>query len=71
MEKHDSAVTPESCGFAFEPVTPENFAETVRRQCADMMQVSADKISVTVTDGEILIVYDAGMVETAEMEMGL
>lgn len=63
------ATSPETWCFSLEPVTPENFAETVRQWVSAMSHVSADKISVTVTDGEILIVYDAGMVETAEMEI--
>lgn len=47
------------------------FSEQVRQWFSAMSGVSSDKISVTVTDGEIHIAYDAGVVETVEMEMEL
>lgn len=63
------ATSPETWCFSLEPVTPENFAETVRQGVSAMSHVSADKISVTVTDGEIHIAYDAGVMETVEIGM--
>lgn len=71
MEKLDSAVTPETWGFSLKPVTEETFAETVRQWVANVSHVSADKISVTVTDAEICIAYDVGTAQTAEMEIEL
>lgn len=61
------ATSPETWCFSLEPVTPENFAETVRQWVSAMSHVSADKISVTVIDGEVHIFYDAGVVETVEI----
>ena len=63
------ATSSETWCFSLEPVTPENFAETVRQWVSAMSHVSADKISVTVTDGEIHIAYDAGVMETVEIGM--
>lgn len=63
------ATSPETWCFSLEPVTPENFAETVRQWVSSVSHVSADKISVTVTDGEIHIAYDAGVAEIAEIRM--
>ena len=63
------ATSPETWCFSLEPVTPENFAESVRQWVSAMSHVSADKISVTVTDDEIHIAYDAGIAGIVEFEM--
>lgn len=63
------ATSPETWCFSLEPVTPENFAETVRQWIAHAARVSADKITVTCTDTEIHIAYDAGVMETVEIGM--
>lgn len=63
------ALSREAWWFSIAPFTEENFAETVRQWVSAVSHVSADKISVTVTDGEIHIAYDAGVAEIAEFEM--
>lgn len=69
MNKHNSAIAPETRDFSLKPVSPENLAEAVRQEVAAMMGIGADKISVTVADSEIHIAYDAGVAEIAEFEM--
>lgn len=69
MEKHNSATAPETLDFSFKPVSPKNLAEAVRQEVAAVMGIGADKITVTVTDSEIHIAYDAGVAEIAEIRM--
>lgn len=69
MNKHNIAAALETWGFSLKPASPENYAEAVRQEVAAMMGIGADKISVTVTDSEIHITYDAGVAEIAEFEM--
>ena len=68
MNKHNSAIAPETRDFSLKPVSPENLAEALRQEVAAMMGIGADKITVKAYDGQIRIEYDAGVVEMIRME---
>lgn len=67
--KMAGALSREAWWFSIAPFTEENFAEAVRQWVSAVSHVSADKITVTVTDGEIHIAYDAGVAEISEIRM--
>lgn len=69
MEKHNSIAALETWDFSLKPASPENYAEAVRQEVAAMMGIDADKITVTVTDSEIHIACDAGVMKTVEIGM--